>query len=262
MLLRHLRQQRHDVLRIVAVGDTERDLDAPLPVAEGPVGDFAGDQHRVRHDDLGAIAGAHHAGADADALDLPAAVGHLDRVADLDGALEQQDQAGHEVVDDALQAETDADADRAGDDGEAVEVDAGRCDRDQHAGDQQDVVQDRGQRIGDAAGHRQPAEDLLVEHEAQQARQQHRPPDGHDEGQQGAERQADLADHVLGRQQLAQAVARRLEQRHQVEGGQHPTTMAAQRVASRARRSTVDFRFLTIHRFCSGQTLSASRIRP
>jgi hypothetical protein len=43
----------------------------------------------------------------------------------LDGSLEEQDQPGHEVVDDRLQAEADTDAERAGNQSDAPGINAG-----------------------------------------------------------------------------------------------------------------------------------------
>ena len=88
-----------------------------------------GDQGGVGDDHLGALEGAHGAGADADAAHLAADLPDLHRVADLDGALEEQDEAGDEVVHHVLEAEADADAEGAGEQREAVEVEPGRRQR-------------------------------------------------------------------------------------------------------------------------------------
>ena len=45
----------------------------------------------------------------------------------MDGPLEEQDQAGNEVVDHALQAETDADTERTGEDGHLRQVHSQHC---------------------------------------------------------------------------------------------------------------------------------------
>jgi hypothetical protein len=75
----------------------------------------------VRQDHFRTGSGAQRAGADADAAHLAGQLSDLDRVADLNGSLEQQDQSGDEVVDDVLQPEADADAERAGERRKAVQ---------------------------------------------------------------------------------------------------------------------------------------------
>ena len=64
----------------------------------------------------------------------------LDHVAFADGAFDQQDDAGHEVLHDGLQAETDADGQGAGDDGKARQVDPRRGDRDQRRQEDADIA--------------------------------------------------------------------------------------------------------------------------
>ena len=107
---RHAFEQRDHPGRRRAVVQAHREVQAALLIAEGPVGHLPGDQLGVGDDDLGPLRGAHDAGADADAPHPALQVPHLDGVADVDRALEQQDQAGDEVVDHALQAEADAHA--------------------------------------------------------------------------------------------------------------------------------------------------------
>ena len=70
-------------------------------------------------------------GAHADAAHVALLIAEHDPVADLDRALDQQDQPGHEVVDDRLQAEADAHRQRAGDDGQIGDVEAGVGDGEQ-----------------------------------------------------------------------------------------------------------------------------------
>ena len=54
-----------------AVSDAHMHLDSPVPIRERPVRDPVGDQHSVRHDDLGSIQRTDHAGTDPDALHVP-----------------------------------------------------------------------------------------------------------------------------------------------------------------------------------------------
>ena len=60
------------------------------------------------HDHLGAVPGPHRARPDADVFDLSRHGPDRHRIADLDRTFEQQDQPRHEVVDDVLQPEADA----------------------------------------------------------------------------------------------------------------------------------------------------------
>jgi hypothetical protein len=64
----------------------------------------------------------------------------LHRVADLDRALEKQDQAGDEIVHDVLQAEAEAHAERAGEHRVVAQVDAHRAQRHEKADDQDGVM--------------------------------------------------------------------------------------------------------------------------
>ena len=68
-------------------------------------------------------------------LTRPSPTGKRHPVADADRPFGQQDQAGNEIVDDRLQAEADADAERAGDDGEVGEVEARRGEREARGDD-------------------------------------------------------------------------------------------------------------------------------
>ena len=59
----------------------------------------------------------------------------------------KQDQAGDEIVDDALQAETDADRQRAGDEGEFLQIEPERRAADQQGDDDADIAEDRPHRV-------------------------------------------------------------------------------------------------------------------
>ena len=59
---------------------------------------------------------------DVDTGDVALVPGHLDPVTHLDGPFHHENQARHEVVDDILQAEADADRQGAGDDREVGEI--------------------------------------------------------------------------------------------------------------------------------------------
>ena len=117
----------------------------------------------------------------------PMSVLHLDDVADVHRALEEQDESGNEVVHDVLQTETDADPERAGDDGEFGHVDPERGNCDKKPGQQNDVVQQGRDGVGSPAVKVKPFVNILLEKETDEAREQGRDTDREEEGENGAE---------------------------------------------------------------------------
>ena len=115
------------------------DSDARNIARQRPVENFLGDHLRVWHDQLGAVPSLDHGGTHADPVYRPPLPVDDDRIADLDGSLEQQDQAADEVVNDILQAETNADTEGTGEDGEVLQFDAGHGHRHQET-DQHEAV--------------------------------------------------------------------------------------------------------------------------
>ncbi len=93
-----------------------------------PVHHRAGDQVGIRNDHRGAREGLDFGRTHIDATDIPLAVADHYPVADLDRPLDQQDQAGDEIVHDILQAETDTDRQCTGDDRQIRQVEADRAD--------------------------------------------------------------------------------------------------------------------------------------
>ena len=102
------------------------------------------------HDQAGAVERFDLGGAHADAAHVALLVADDDAVADLDRPLDQQDQPRHEVVDDRLQAEADADRQRAGDDGKIGDVEPGVGHREQRCERNAGVAHHRVDGIGDA----------------------------------------------------------------------------------------------------------------
>ncbi len=96
-------------------------------------------RHRAEGNDVHrAVGGAQADGADRDVLDRARQSRHRDVVADLDGVLEQQKQAGDEVLHQLLRAEADGNADDAGAGQQGCDVDADFAQRGQtdHGHDQ------------------------------------------------------------------------------------------------------------------------------
>src|SRR6266705_5005482 len=129
-------------------------------------------------------------GADADAPDLTVEIAHLDRVAHLDRALQEQDDARYEVVDDGLEAEAYADAESAREEGDAVEVHTHRPDSDHEAQEKGHVVQKARDRVRQAAPHGKARVDILLQGEADEARDKKGRPDGHRQRQDITQRDA------------------------------------------------------------------------
>ena len=71
----------------------------------------------------------------------------LDAIANGDRPLRQNDQAADEIARDILQAKTDADADRAGENGQRLEVNAGVLQDNEDANDEDDVRCDLRDRV-------------------------------------------------------------------------------------------------------------------
>ena len=102
----------HEVAHFVEVAfvsDVDRDDDASDAIVVDPVLDDAADEVRVGHDQAAAVEGLDLGRAGVDRANEPLIRSHHHPVADADGALPQQDEAGDEIVGDRLQAEADAD---------------------------------------------------------------------------------------------------------------------------------------------------------
>ena len=131
LTLGRLQQHCERFFRIALVADAHRQLQAHARIGVAPVDDRVRDQVLVRHQRLDAVAIAHH---DVTAAQLlhPAEplgagagrAGEADDVAGLDRAVHQQHEAADEIRRDRLQAEAEADADRAGEHVQRSEVEA------------------------------------------------------------------------------------------------------------------------------------------
>ena len=102
-----LQQQLAHQLEVGAVGHAELDGDAGDGVRQRPVDQLAGDEGLVRDDDFLAVEIGNGGGADTDAADRAGEVADGHGIADAHRAFEQDDQAGNEVGEDFLHAETD-----------------------------------------------------------------------------------------------------------------------------------------------------------
>ena len=161
-----LAQDREDTVGVGAVGHAHADVHPAQAVGERQVGELLRGQNPVGDDDLGAVPGAHDAGADADVPDFSREVPDLHRVPHLEGALDEEDEPGDEVVHHRLQAEADADAERAHQDGDAVEIHPHGRHREDEAQQQDAVVEQGGYRVREPARQADARVDVLLEDEA------------------------------------------------------------------------------------------------
>ena len=135
--------------RIGAVGDADGDLEAEDAVAECPVDELAGDEFFVGDNELAVVELADGGGADADLGDAAGDVADGDDVAEADGALEEDDEAGDEVGEDFLETEADAEGDGGGDPLDFPPGDVEQSEGDDDAGYDEDVAYGGGE--GEAA---------------------------------------------------------------------------------------------------------------
>ena len=164
-------------------GDVEGNLHRAAAVGVGPVNDLVGDEVAVGQDHVRAVARADDGRADADAPHLTRGISDLDHVAHFHRPFEQQDDARDEIVDDVLQAKSQAHAERPGDDGDLRQVHAEKSQRDQETDEQHEIVQDRGDRIRQPRRQVHALEYLLVQEKTQYPRHEQRQPDGQRETQ-------------------------------------------------------------------------------
>jgi hypothetical protein len=110
-----------------------------------------------------------------------------------DRAFDQQDDARDEVRHDVLQAETDADRQRTGDDGQARQVDAGGVDGDQRGQEDADIAHPRHQRGLPALVHAGARQDRVSQRALEQPRDHVADGEDHREQQEIRRRDAGFA---------------------------------------------------------------------
>ena len=196
-------QHRLELAHVGAVGDRHRRLHQHARIGERRVLDPGGDQRLVGDDRLAPVERADHRVAGADVGDPALEVVDLDHVADAHAALGEDDEAADVVGGDLLQAEAEADADRAAEHRQRGQVDADRREREHQADEQQHRAhQGRGdlaQREVLAAGVR---EQLPLEHRRDPEREHEHDARGDralDEVAQADLRRADLPLHLVHR---------------------------------------------------------------
>src|SRR6185437_2935039 len=103
MLFQRFRNDAGYLLEGMAAFHRHGYLDPYLVVADRPVDDLSAEKVAIGHYDLGAVLGHHFAGPDTDVANDAFLSVELDIIPDLEGPLEDKDDARNEVVDDVLQ---------------------------------------------------------------------------------------------------------------------------------------------------------------
>ncbi len=116
-----LEQNPQGHFRIIAVAHANGQFEADARVGVAPIDHGIGNQLLIGHQHLNAVAVAHHDVAAAQFLHPAEVLGagaalsrETDDIARFDGAIHQQHEAADEICRDRLQAETQSQADRAG----------------------------------------------------------------------------------------------------------------------------------------------------
>ena len=147
---RRLDRHAAHLVRIARNVDTERHIEADFLLGVGPVHHALRDEALVRDEHLASVAGDDRDAAGVHRVDPAVAIADRDDVARLDRLVHEQDHAADEIGHDLLQAETQADAERPGEDRERREIDSGRPhhdqDRESHQREAQQLADENPQR--------------------------------------------------------------------------------------------------------------------
>src|SRR5213080_2206352 len=142
MSSRDLEQDSAHLDRIAVISHADFDHDAAQGVGARPILDDAGYELGIRNDDARPVKGLDLGCANTNAPHPSFFSLHHDRIADADRPLGQQDETGYEVGDDGLQAKTDANRKRAGNQGDLLQIETesrkGNADR----RDRADIAED------------------------------------------------------------------------------------------------------------------------
>src|SRR4029453_18145816 len=124
IVLRDLEKSPPDLTWIAAVAHANRDHDAANVVAKGPVLHLFGDEKGIWNENAGSLGGLDLSRTNADFAHVALLATYHHQVTNLDGSFRQEDQTGHEIIDHALQAETDSDGERPSQDGQIGKIEA------------------------------------------------------------------------------------------------------------------------------------------
>src|SRR5262249_19381316 len=119
-----LEKSRPDLTWIAAVAHGNRDHDAANVVAKGPILYLFGDETGIWNENAGSLGGLDLGRTNADFAHMALLAAYNYQVTNLDRSLRQEDQTGHEIIDHALQAETNTDGERPSQDGQIGKIEA------------------------------------------------------------------------------------------------------------------------------------------
>src|SRR5437868_2289150 len=134
-------------IHVAAVSHADRHTEPHSRIEVGPVRHRRIDEFRIGHDHGDVVVRHDHRAPGANLLHLPDDAGYFHTVADRDRALGQDHQAADEIAGNILQAETDTDADGAGENSERTEMNPGVLEHDKNANDQDEVADDLRERV-------------------------------------------------------------------------------------------------------------------
>ena len=135
------------------IGHTDLQANAAVRIPKHPVRHSSGHQFRVRHQHVLVIERLDLGCSNADLPDEAFDVADRNEVAGPNRSFEQQNESGHKVVGDLLQAETDTQSECAGNDREAAEIDTGLRQPDQEGDDEGNIAEQGDQRLAGATFH-------------------------------------------------------------------------------------------------------------
>ncbi len=120
-------------------------------IAIGPVSHRRIDEFRIRNDHHDVVIRANNRAAGANLLHLAGDPGYLDPISDRDRSFGQNHQAADEIARDVLQTKADAHADRARENRQRAQVNAGIFKDNQNANYEHDVADDLGDGVLEGA---------------------------------------------------------------------------------------------------------------
>src|SRR5262249_46802275 len=121
----HLEQNGLDLTRIAAVGDADWNGDAPDIVAERPVLHLLGDEIGVWDKNMRPVECFKLGRAHADFAHIALLTADDYQIADTNWPFREQNETRDKIVDEILQTETNADGERAGNDGNIGQAESG-----------------------------------------------------------------------------------------------------------------------------------------
>ena len=150
---RTLKQQARYLVGVRVVGYSDQHALTLPVIAVREIGQRGGNQRRIRNNHAGFVKRFHLGGADIDLLDFAFFAADKHPVADFKRPLKQKDNAADQILDNVLQAETDTDGKRTGDNREVGKVNSHRHNRQNGGNDNAGKAETGNQRMADTLVH-------------------------------------------------------------------------------------------------------------